>query len=304
VNLYDFINIQIFKGIQRGVYESDTGFMYGTNELKYHSKEEIQKNFKALDQFDSWCKKHNIELYILITPPKPKIYEPNNSPILEHNKHRDFLNLIQDTKLSIAYPYKEMYHAKKDNFMFFKTEHHWTDDGAFIGYQVLMRLITKNHPDIKILNTKDFNYSYNNLVRGNFDRNYAKGITAAQIGLGDTPKYHDVNYRYYTHKDSRNLKQEIINQKYHLGKIFYYPIGANYRVIQLGTSQNENLAEFIPYTFKHVNRIRNNGVNGISSSEEFKIMKYYKQEILDYKPDIIIFCITYDKIPQLHNFFK
>ena len=42
------------------------------------------------------------------------------------------------------------------------------------------------------------------------------------------------------------------------------------------------------------------GKNG----KEFKIMKYYKQEILDYKPDIIIFCITYRNISHLKNLFE
>jgi len=304
VGLFNFIVFEKGKNFDKGLFDSNTGFMYKINELKYLDENHVKEIFNILNQFDSWCKKHNIELYVLITPPKPKIYETNNSPILEHNKHRDFLNLIQDTKLSIAYPYKEMYHAKKDNFMFFKTEHHWTDDGAFIGYQVLMRLITKNHPDIKILNAKDFNYSYNNLVRGDFNRKYGHGSTIARLGLSNPAKYHDVNYRYYTHKDSRSLKQEIISQKYHLGKIFHYPQGANYRVIQLGTSQNENLTEFIPYTFRYVKRIRNNSVYGFSPEEQFKIMRYYEQEILEYKPDIIIFCITYDNIPDLENFFK
>ena len=69
-------------------------------------------------------------------------------------------------------------------------------------------------------------------------------------------------------------------------------------------SQNENLTEFIPFTFKHVKRLRNNNVQGIKAEEEFKIIKYYKDEILEYKPNIIIFCITYNNISELHKLFE
>ena len=72
----------------------------------------------------------------------------------------------------------------------------------------------------------------------------------------------------------------------------------------MGTSQNENLSEFIPFTFNSVKRLRNNNVQGIKTSEEFKIMKYYEKEMLDYAPNIIIFCITYNNIPELHKIFN
>ena len=117
-------------------------------------------------------------------------------------------------------------------------------------------------------------------------------------------KYHQFDYTYYKYKDFDNLKTTVINTEHHFGKLYDYDKGANYKVIQLGTSQNENLTEFIPFTFKHVKRLRNNNVQGIKAEEEFKIIKYYKDEILEYKPNMIIFCITYNNISELHKLFE
>ena len=194
----------------------------------------------------------------------------------------------------------------ENNYVYFKTEHHWTDDGAFVGYKELMKEITKKHPDIKVLQEQDFNISYNTKVRGDWNRKFSWGANTTKLNLPlkYKKKLHQTKYRYYTYKDFNLLETKNINIKYKRLKYYYYPKGADYRVILLGTSMCENLTEFIPYTFKNVFRIRNNSVNNISGKEEFKIMKYHEKEILDYNPDIIIFCITYVNMNQLKNLFK
>ena len=169
-----------------------------------------------------------------------------------------------------------------------------------------MKIINKDYPDINILDSNDFNIFYNKKVRGDFWRDFNYGQNCSRMGLLNIlcKMYHKYDYRYYKYKDFDNLYTTVIDTKYHLEKLYCYDKGANYRVIQLGTSQNENLTEFTPFTFKHVKRIRNNNVQGIKAEEEFKIKKYYKDEILEYKPDIIIFCITYDNILKLHKFYE
>ena len=67
---------------------------------------------------------------------------------------------------------------------------------------------------------------------------------------------------------------------------------------------NENLSEFVPYTFKNVLRLRNNYVINIPTNDEYKIIKYYEKDILDYHPDIIVFCICYYNIYYLRDLFK
>lgn len=267
-----------------------------------------RENFIPLYEFNDWCKKHNIKCYILITPPKVVIYKPKSSYLIENDLHEQFLKFIdtiqKEGKLKVIYPYSALYEAKDKESMFFKTDHHWTDDGAFIGYKELMKVIKKDFPNIRVLNENDFNYSYNNLVRGDFERSFYYGVTARTMGIPDLAKYHKTKYRFYTFKNINNIKKNVIDDNYHKDKIYYYDKGANYRVIQIGTSQNENLTEFIPPTFKNVKRIRNSNVKGVKNSDTFKIMKRYEKEMLDYKPDIIILGITYHNIEYLRDLFN
>lgn len=90
----------------------------------------------------------------------------------------------------------------------------------------------------------------------------------------------------------------------HRDKLYYYPNGYDKKVILLGTSQSENLCEFLPFSFKNVLRLRNNSVKDVSPKDDFKIMKRFQKDILEYKPDILIFCITKGNVSSLHNMFN
>ena len=300
---------------ENGILDDTTGFTYTNNLFKHDDINTIQTNLKSLYKFDSFCKKHNIKLYTLIVPSKADIHETKLAAkrisVKEQNKkHEDFIKYIKqvqaENKIKVIYPYEEMKKASKKNLMFFKTEHHWTDDGAFVGYKALMKEIKKDFPDIKILEKNDFNKFYDKNVRGDWYRNFDYGQDCKRLALTERlcKKYHTQEYVYYKHKQYDSLHQDESDIPFHKTKTYYYPLGANYRVIQLGTSQNENLTEFIPFTFKNTKRIRNNNVKQLPEQEVFKIMKYYEKEMLDYKPDIIVFCITTGNIKSLHNLFE
>lgn len=287
-----------------GYIDFKTGFVYLRGEISHITLTKIpQESYESLLKFDKFCKDNNIELYVLLVPDKGYVYP--NKQIRDNNKlliQKEVIKLNRQG-MHIIDPLVALQKHTKDNFMYFKMEHHWTDDGAFIGYKELMKEIVKKHPDINVLNYNDFDYSFDRLVRGDWDRRFLYGQNSWRLSLPQklVEKLHDVNYRYFTHKDANLLGQKIIDEHFKKEKIYTYSKGANYKVIQLGTSQNENLTEFIPYTFKNVKRLRTNNVKDLPQEEEFKIKKYYEREILDYKPDIIIFCITYDNLPQLSS---
>lgn len=311
VNFRNSFTMFITNKCEKGIFDTDTKTMYPNWSFGHIDIKTVKTNFSALYELNQFCKKHGIKLYILIVPQKADVQITKYNFIKDTNKHEDFLNYISELQqvnnLKIIYPYNKMREAVSNGkLLYFKTEHHWTDDGAFIGYQELMKVISNDYPNIKILNANDFDYFYDKNVRGDFFRNFNFGQDCERMGISKSvcKKYHQYDYTYYKYKDFDNLKTTVINTEHHLGKLYDYDKGANYKVIQLGTSQNENLTEFIPFTFKHVKRLRNNNVQGIKAEEEFKLIKYYKDEILEYKPNIIIFCITYNNISELHKLFE
>ncbi len=311
VHQHSAISMFLANRCKNGFVDDETQIIYPTSAFGYTSIKTIKKYFKYLYDFNDYCTSKNIKLYTLIVPNKAAIHKSKYNHKNDDYKHEDFLNYIneiqKEDKIKVIYPYESMIKAVNNgDILFFKTEHHWTDDGAFIGYKELMKTIQKDFPDIKTLNENDYNYFYNTMVRGEFNRKFNYGNECRERGLSNSlcKKYHQYNYRYFKHKDFDHLESSIFDEKFRFGKLYHYDKGANYRVIQLGTSQNENLAEFTAFTFKDIKRIRNNGVKNIDDEDNFKIIKYYENEILDYKPDIIIFCITYRNLKNLNNLFK
>ena len=205
--------------------------------------------------------------------------------------------------MHIVHPLEAMKKEAESNYVYFKTEHHWTDDGAFVAYKELMKEIRKKHKDIPILKQEDFTISYNNLVKAGWFQEYNWGTSTLNMPKPFVRKLHNINYRYYKYKDYNLLQKKTVDIPNHLSKYFYYPKGVDYRVILLGSSVNENLCQFIPFTFKNVFRLRNITVRNHPVKEEFKIMKYHEKEMLDYKPDIIIFGISYWNMLCLNDIF-
>ena len=82
-------------------------------------------------------------------------------------------------------------------------------------------------------------------------------------------------------------------------KGFTFPDGIH-KIMLIGTSQNENLLHFLPYSAAQLKYIRLN-LGGVKEVEQFKILKLYKKDILAFKPDILVLSITTDNLPQLRN---
>ena len=68
----------------------------------------------------------------------------------------------------------------------------------------------------------------------------------------------------------------------------------------IGTSQNEILCHFLPYSVAEMKYVRLNG-GQVKTVDEFKILKYYKKDILTFKPDILILSIHTDDLPRLRD---
>lgn len=311
INLHSSVHILLESKCDKGFFDSKNDMLFPKWSFGHIDIDLIKENFKELYDFNNFCQKNNIKFYILIVPQKSDIHPTKFNYINDTFKHDEFLHYIEEVRnegvLNIIYPYYEMKKsAEQGGLMYFKTEHHWTDAGAFVGYQELMKEIIKDYSDVKMLSKDDFEIFNEKKVRGDFWRDFNYGQDCWRMGIPNfiCKKYHQYNYEYYRYKNFDKLDEIVINREYHLGKLYTYNDGAKYRVIQLGTSQNENLSEFIPFTFNSVKRLRNNNVQGIKTSEEFKIMKYYEKEMLDYAPNIIIFCITYNNIPELHKIFN
>ncbi|QCR23699.1 hypothetical protein [Pontibacter sp. SGAir0037] len=104
-----------------------------------------------------WLRKKNIDYYVAIAPNKHSIYSEylpfqktyNKTP-LDQIKIKLSDRQVNFLDLSIA-------HKKSSNDpLFFKTDSHWNDLGAFWGYKILADKIKEHHAQVLSLNISDF----------------------------------------------------------------------------------------------------------------------------------------------------
>lgn len=264
----------------------------------------ISENFKRLNDF---CKKNNISLYIVVVPSKEDIYKKYNNylpkdGIENFNQIYNYSKYICDVK--IIFPSKEFKALAQTDYLFYKTDYHWTDFGAFVAYQMLAESISKDFPNFISLTKKDFDIYKNKLVRYDFDRKFNMGqILYAFLNLNDDKianKVLDTEYSFYKHKNENLLKIQVDN--YLRIKDYYYPSKNNLTAMEIGNSMAENFNEFLPYSFRHLKYFRaNNGYRDFL--HEFRISEYEK-EILKMKPDILILTLSSGHIVPMLNMYE
>lgn len=252
-------------------------------------KEQIILAAENLSKYNDFCNKNNIKLYILITPSKEFLYKGNTYPILIKDKdnYKGFVDYIKEnTDIKIVYPFDEIQKRAKNEFMFFKTDHHWTDYAAWFGYLELAEEIKKDFHSYKPMSLDEFRLVKNKYVYviNTLDKKYLGQTLLSDLGLKDK-KVLDEDYIYLEHKDDKNLETTI--KKIRTTRIYNYKNSSNnLSVFLIGNSMTENLSHFLPYNFKRMYKRRIN--DGHVKYEDEMKMKRYEKEILDFKPDILI----------------
>ncbi|MGN0030946.1 MAG: hypothetical protein ACI37Q_03220 [Candidatus Gastranaerophilaceae bacterium] len=256
-------------------------------------KDNIVVNVRKLKNF---CEKNNIKLYIIIPPRKEEICKKELYPIIAdmslYAQTSEIIDYIyKQTGVKIIYPYEKIENYHKHNFAYFKTDHHWTDEAAYIGYLEIMNEVKKDFPDIYINKPNDFNYSYNNKVRVNPDRGFFQGITSQSLNLHNK-KILDVDYKYYEHKNSNKIVKHYIKDKEKniWFNNYIYNIKAPNMTL-FGDSFGLNLLPSIVYSFKNTQNIYTYVLDGKSKGERLNI-KQFEKDILDNNSDVLVVCFS------------
>ncbi|MGM8214811.1 DHHW family protein [Bacillaceae bacterium W0354] len=119
------------KQENNGIYFSDHGYLLEKYDLH---EDTIIKNINYINNFADSQK--NVSSYLLLVPNSISIYPeylPDFSPT---DSQLEALSLVEST-LSDSITYVESYESllnKKDESIYFKTDHHWTMRGAYYAY--------------------------------------------------------------------------------------------------------------------------------------------------------------------------
>ncbi|OLA95045.1 MAG: hypothetical protein BHW64_00720 [Candidatus Melainabacteria bacterium LEY3_CP_29_8] len=288
---------------QYACWNKRTNWMYWPSRFTQYNLYDQDTYIYSLKKLKEFSQNNKIDLYVMVVPTKCSIYhkEINSSltPTNEPQAVKELIKAVEDnTKINFIYPYDTFKNNMDKDLLYYKADHHWTQKGSFIGYNLLMNKMKEKYPNIKATKENDYNISYDNhKTADNSQYNVLKL---------NNEKVFDVGYQTYSYKDyaSRTSSNIILSKNYSLLKYHYtYKNALNkQRVMLVGDSFGLNLTTFLSYTFKETVELFARTPNG-HEYENFN-MKRFENEITKYKPDILIICLSESGINRLNYLYR
>ena len=259
-------------------FNKKTHWLFNNEQLKIRklSRQTEDRVLRELSAAGRFFRGQGIKTYMLMVPGKIDIYAKAAEP---YYKVRGIQNegtikrMMSELPFPVVYPLAELQEGAKENFVFFKTEHHWTEWGAYLGYRKLMQTIAKDFPAAGAVGEDAYDIFYKRRVRGDWDReDFTLGQTFVQMNVKyPEDKLLDVEYKYYNPK--KVLAEDVNDTE--MTKHYHNPDGNGLRVMLIGTSMSENLLQFLPQNFSELKYFRTNNSPIVPVAEEKKIMKRY-----------------------------
>ncbi|MGQ0828484.1 MAG: alginate O-acetyltransferase AlgX-related protein [Bacteroidota bacterium] len=127
-----------------------------------------------------WFDQRNIKYYFTIIPYKSRVY-PEMMPDqlrlrMRHANYIQLLNYLEnDTTIRIIDCTQELIKGKKIRPVYYKTDTHWNEYGAFLGYRKIIERVRQDFPQIIPLEISDFKIDSSTMSSG--DLQFMLGFT-------------------------------------------------------------------------------------------------------------------------------
>jgi len=123
------------KELINGVYLTDERMYEQLPEPDY---DEMEKSVNAINKF---AETYDTEVYALIAPTSSGIYKDKLQPYLPQLDQKKLISEIYDgfeSKVKQIDVYSALY-SSRDDYIYYRTDHHWTSKGAFTAYKAAAR---------------------------------------------------------------------------------------------------------------------------------------------------------------------
>ncbi|MGN0974746.1 MAG: DHHW family protein [Gemmiger sp.] len=136
INAESFLNEIVFQKVEESdILYGDDGWMFTKNfGLSDTARKQLEKNTAAVAQFGE---SHPGKVTFLLAPSASVIYAdelPVAAPMIDENALLDEIFATVGKSAQVL-DLRECFSASKDEQLFYKTDHHWTTQGAYLAYE-------------------------------------------------------------------------------------------------------------------------------------------------------------------------
>ena len=291
---------KIFDKVVSGRVENENAFLAkegwyfykGDNSVKNYqnielfSEDQLKEIENNLLERKKWMDNLGIKYYTFVAPDKNKIYgEFYPSYIKKINKYGKVYQLREylkhNNEINIVYPYEEIMKAKENGLLYWKTDTHWNEYGAYVGYLTLMSRIKSDFPELEV--KMENNYTKQSEA-------YLQGDLAKMLGINSNEaldvkydRFFPINgYEFTFIKNADDRNQFIPDSKYDFNlftsrKHVITTSPKPLKVLIFTDSFGALLTQYLSDTFGYVEYIPTKNLNE------------FQDKIINEKPDIVIF---------------
>ncbi len=231
--------------------------------LSTFSASELEERKKSFLTKNEWFKASGIKYFMSIAPGKHTIYG-EYLPI-KKSKNETKLEQLKEAFLTTDFKLIDLadyYSEHRDKRLFYKTDTHWNDLGAFLGYKRLMSEIQNQYPEIDPFDFNDFDQD--------IEISYQKDLTKMlNIKVRETNRLLVLK-----NPTSKRMSNNTDSDEHIYYENRYQSSANNLKVLVFGDSFSAGLVKYLKESF---------GVSVFYSN-----LDYNQELILKEKPDLVI----------------
>jgi hypothetical protein len=303
IRFYNQLNIFVFKSSPSGIKAfigKNNWLFFSGEELRTYTGTELFKE-NELEEFKTEMLRrqkiiasYNARLLIAIVPNKATIYPEYMPEHLVKSDHygygRQMHQYLKKNGLPVVDLYTALEQSKGACDLYFKTDNHWNDLGAFVACNSIVRELKLDLPGLELLDTSEYP------IRPSKE---SAGDVAKMLSIEDETT--DMNY---SPTPAKGYKSKLNDQKkYEVIKDFPYPSEYEQVYIQSDTTLPNILLirdsfgkRLIPYLAE-----RSRNCTAIFDSWHYGLNEAI---IKDSKPDVVIYLILESQLKNVMKFQK
>lgn len=262
-------NEKAFQGKDNWLFYKGEGSVSLYQHKAVFTDDEMQTIQKNLEKRKSWLNEQGIEFFVVVPPDKSSVYGEyyREGIIPVGNKNR--MQILEEylvankSEMKMNYLLDIMLEHKDNGLLYYKTDTHWGEYGAYLGYLALMKDIKTKFPQMQDLPIDAVNLNYTT---------HSEGDLTTMLGIKDVSIYND-NYLIPMPKEGYHFT--YVKNEGRDGIITHNP-DKSLKVLVFRDSFSTALVPYLSETFGDVEYIWSHDFNS------------YQDKIMQEKPDIVI----------------